>query len=525
MSLDENNSMLGRRRATTKSKYSLDDGFDDEGYPFDPKTGRRIGDKNGDIAAVFRSSDDDDDDEDDACIERAGTVSKMALEDAEDEEMIGGLDGDDFSVVADAGGNSSSKRKGKGKGEGGEKASKKRKGESKNDGGGKVSKKRPNDGELKDDNDGSAPKKQRKENTNPNNKAVSTALVKADGAKSTINEEGASDTKKAILDSINNYRCSSSKCDKNYVDGNIYTEEQPSGIGFCKPHFKKAMAALTDKEKKRHEELKVLRMLERMREMSNASLINGATLDEHIYNLAKDPELPSIEVDDAGLLTILAGSFTVLYRILKAMGYTYKDEQALMDALRKTYAALPDKLICAEGHGPDDEGQTYLEPGWKDRNVLLWFDQYDLDEHDGVPEFGVSDEWRKYQDDARKRRKSKKAAAKEAAAKEAEKKRSKTKVASAAAASMKSAPTATAGKKRAATATIVPATAAKKPTYKANPAATAALAAVLESAQDNQNGVPDAKVLAKALVFGYSKAFIDVKIAEQEKLNVKPAAR
>ncbi len=96
---------------------------------------------------------------------------------------------------------------------------------------------------------------------------------------------------------------------------------------------------------------------------------------------------------------------------------------------------------------------------------------------------------------------------------------------SAAAASMKSAPTATAGKKRAATATIVPATAAKKPTYKANPAATAALAAVLESAQDNQNGVPDAKVLAKALVFGYSKTFIDAKIAEQEELNVKPAAR
>jgi cytoskeletal protein RodZ len=105
------------------------------------------------------------------------------------------------------------------------------------------------------------------------------------------------------------------------------------------------------------------------------------------------------------------------------------------------------------------------------------------------------------------------------------KKRSKTKVASSAAASMKSAPTATAGRKRAATATIVPATAAKKPTYKANPAATAALAAVLESAQDNQNGVPDAKVLAKAMVFGYSKTFIDAKIAEQEELNVKPAAR
>ena len=107
------------------------------------------------------------------------------------------------------------------------------------------------------------------------------------------------------------------------------------------------------------------------------------------------------------------------------------------------------------------------------------------------------------------------------------KKKSKAKVASAgaAAASTKSAPTATAGMKRAATATIVPATAAKKPTYKANPAATAALAAVLESAQDNQNGVPDAKVLAKALVLGYSKTFIDAKIAEQEELNVKPAAR
>ena len=97
-------------------------------------------------------------------------------------------------------------------------------------------------------------------------------------------------------------------------------------------------------------------------------------------------------------------------------------------------------------------------------------------------------------------------------------------MASAAAASMKSAPTATAGMKRAATATIVPATAAKKPPYKTNPAATAALAAVLESAQDNQNGVPDAKVLAKALNLGYSKTFIDAKIAEQEELNVKPAA-
>jgi hypothetical protein len=445
MSLDENNSMLGRRRATTKSiEYSLDDGYDDEGYPFDPKTGRRIGDKNGDIAAVFRGVDDDDDG---AYNEKAENFMLEAAADAEDDGKIDAFDGDDFSVAA---GKSSSKKPGKGesKNDGGEKVSKKSKGESKNDGGGKVSKKRPNDGELKNDNDyelgGSAPKK---ENTNPNNKAVSTALVKAvsvsialstqfllfahsnipisnhyspqDGAKSTINEEGASDTKKAILDAINRSKCSSLNCDKNYVYANIYTEGNMDGTGLCKPHFKKAIAALTDKEKILHEEVKVLRILERMREVSNSKLINGATLDEHIYNLAKDPELPSIEVDDAGLLTILAGFFTVLYRILKAMGFNYKDEQALMDALRNTYAALPDKLICEKNAGPDapDAKRTKLKKGWKNRDVLLWFDQYDLDEHDGVPKFGASDEFLKKQSDAKKRRKAKKAAAKEAAAK------------------------------------------------------------------------------------------------------------
>mmetsp|Transcript_13492 Transcript_13492/g.19213 ORF Transcript_13492/g.19213 Transcript_13492/m.19213 type:complete len:329 (+) Transcript_13492:63-1049(+) len=77
-------------------------------------------------------------------------------------------------------------------------------------------------------------------------------------------------------------------------------------------------------------------------------------------------------------------------------------------------------------------------------------------------------------------------------------------------------------KKRAAPA---PATKApKKPAYKANPAATAALQAALASAQDG-DGVVDPECLKKALSFGFSKAFIDAKVDEQEALNVKPAAK
>ncbi len=75
-------------------------------------------------------------------------------------------------------------------------------------------------------------------------------------------------------------------------------------------------------------------------------------------------------------------------------------------------------------------------------------------------------------------------------------------------------------KKRAATTTKAP----KKPTYKANPAATAALQAALASAQDG-DGVVDPECLKKALSFGFSKAFIDAKVYEQEELNVKPAAK
>lgn len=74
-------------------------------------------------------------------------------------------------------------------------------------------------------------------------------------------------------------------------------------------------------------------------------------------------------------------------------------------------------------------------------------------------------------------------------------------------------------KKRAA-----PATKAPKKTYKANPAATAALQAVLVSAQDG-DGVVDRECLKKALSLGFSKAFIDAKVEEQEALNVKPAAK
>ncbi len=74
-------------------------------------------------------------------------------------------------------------------------------------------------------------------------------------------------------------------------------------------------------------------------------------------------------------------------------------------------------------------------------------------------------------------------------------------------------------KKRAA-----PATKAPKKTYKANPAATAALQAALSSAQD-ADGVVDPECLKKALSFGFSKAFIDAKVDEQESLNVKPAAK
>ena len=78
----------------------------------------------------------------------------------------------------------------------------------------------------------------------------------------------------------------------------------------------------------------------------------------------------------------------------------------------------------------------------------------------------------------------------------------------------------TSTKKRAATTTK----ATKKPVYEANPAATAALKAALDSAQEG-NGVVDPACLKTALGFGYSKVFIDAKVDEQEALNVKPAAK
>ena len=77
-------------------------------------------------------------------------------------------------------------------------------------------------------------------------------------------------------------------------------------------------------------------------------------------------------------------------------------------------------------------------------------------------------------------------------------------------------------KKRAATYTKL--TETKKPVYKANPAATAALQAALDSAQEG-NGVVDPACLKTALGFGYSKAFLAAKVEEQEALNVKPAAK
>ena len=57
-----------------------------------------------------------------------------------------------------------------------------------------------------------------------------------------------------------------------------------------------------------------------------------------------------------------------------------------------------------------------------------------------------------------------------------------------------------------------------------NPGATAALQAALASAQDN-DGVIEPKCLNKTLSFGFSKAFLDAKVEEQEELNVKPAAK
>ena len=57
--------------------------------------------------------------------------------------------------------------------------------------------------------------------------------------------------------------------------------------------------------------------------------------------------------------------------------------------------------------------------------------------------------------------------------------------------------------------------ASKKPDYKVNPAATAALEAALGSAQEG-NGVVDPACLKTALGFGYSKAFLNAKVDEQE---------
>ena len=100
------------------------------------------------------------------------------------------------------------------------------------------------------------------------------------------------------------------------------------------------------------------------------------------------------------------------------------------------------------------------------------------------------------------------------------KKKSKKKASAKSASASASGSASTSTKKRAATTTK----ATKKPVYKANPEATAALQAALNSAQEG-NGVVDPACLKAALGFGYSKAFIDAKVDEQEALNVKPAAK
>ena len=222
-----------------------------------------------------------------------------------------------------------------------------------------------------------------------------------DGAKSIVNEEVS--LKQSIVDGIAHHSCSSSDCDKRYVFAKVYTEDEPSGMGLCGPCFDKAVGALTEEEKIHHEELKVHCMLESIKNAWKSTLINGATLDEHIHGFAKDPELTFIQVSDNGLLTVQAGFFPVLLRLVKAMGFKMKDEKQLMFKLRVQYGALPDALICNEGHGPDDEGRTYLQRGWKNRNVLLWFEQYDLEEHGGVPKFGMCEEYNKYQAELKKK--------------------------------------------------------------------------------------------------------------------------
>eukprot|EP00984_Skeletonema_dohrnii_P017123 scaffold7728_cov75-Skeletonema_dohrnii-CCMP3373.AAC.1 len=218
-----------------------------------------------------------------------------------------------------------------------------------------------------------------------------------------------------IGSAIASVHCSSQGCPKhgqNYI--HVGTGEK---IGpYCNACRNKELNGLSDAQRHLHRELvELYKRVEAPARASAAALkkLGGKKVDEIIYGYACDPKMTYFDVSKEGLLTIVAGHFTTLFNLIRANGSTVKDEADLMNRLRHNFGFIPDVSCCYPGLGPDDEGVTRLFQGWKDKAVLLWRPEWDV-EDGGNPTFGNSEEFKAKDAERKKKAKAKKKAAKEA---------------------------------------------------------------------------------------------------------------
>mmetsp|Transcript_10858 Transcript_10858/g.16383 ORF Transcript_10858/g.16383 Transcript_10858/m.16383 type:complete len:534 (-) Transcript_10858:37-1638(-) len=235
----------------------------------------------------------------------------------------------------------------------------------------------------------------------PTMKKRKTAVKKATTSNADVKENVHPQQRKAsstalgshpFIDTINSRKCCTPKCDA-LIHAHIYTENDEKR--YCYRCFKTAISLLTEAQRSLHEAKKVLRLKAKWEQFGKSIYIDGAPLDEHIHSFADDPELPSIlftnEGPNEGLLTMLAGFLPKLLELLQAKGFKLKTGRDLILCLMNRYDVLPDESICVKEHGPDDGGQIKLLEGLENRDISLWFREYERDEH-GKLKFGMSRE-------------------------------------------------------------------------------------------------------------------------------------
>mmetsp|Transcript_844 Transcript_844/g.1627 ORF Transcript_844/g.1627 Transcript_844/m.1627 type:complete len:396 (-) Transcript_844:150-1337(-) len=232
-----------------------------------------------------------------------------------------------------------------------------------------------------------------------------------------------------IDNAIASVHCSSPGCPKHgqkYIHVGTGVKIGP----YCDACQKKELNGLSDAELHLHREfVEIYNHVERPGRASAAALkkLGGKKVDEIIYGYACDPKMTYFDVSEDGLLTIVAGHFTTLFNLIRANGSTVKDEKGLMGQLRTNFGFIPDASCCYPGRGPDDEGPTVLFNGWKDKDVLLWRPEWDV-EDGGNPKFGHSEEFKAKAAKIKKKAKAKKKAAKEAKKQKKSSKKAKKKV-------------------------------------------------------------------------------------------------